>query len=96
MYPPELRSTNLDVDWIYRRAIPNVLQNVFAVIWKADGALRNAVRGRLNQCQSFIASKHKGLGGLLSGSYPSGNMVLWVAVLLASYLFIGFVSKLTA
>lgn len=96
MYPPELRSTNLDVDWIYRRAIPNVLQKVFAVIWQADGALRNAVTSRLSQCQRFIASKHKGLGGLLSGSYPSGNMVLWVAVLLASYLFIGFVSKFTA
>ncbi|QFU24181.1 Na(+)/H(+) antiporter subunit D [Shewanella eurypsychrophilus] len=96
MYPPELRSTNLDVDWIYRRAIPNVLARVFAAIWKADGALRNAVLGKWSQCQRFIASKHKGLGGLLSGSYPAGNMVLWVGVLLASYLFIGFVNKLMA
>ncbi|ABZ77910.1 NADH dehydrogenase (quinone) [Shewanella halifaxensis HAW-EB4] len=91
MYPPELRSTNLDVDWIYRRAIPSVLQKLFTAIWKADGALRQTVRGKLSQYQSIIANKHKGLGGLLSGSYPSGNMVLWVAVILASYLFIGFI-----
>ncbi|MCG9731472.1 Na(+)/H(+) antiporter subunit D [Shewanella sp. Isolate13] len=90
MYPPELRSTNLDVDWIYRRAIPSVLHKLFAVIWKLDRALRQAIRGKLSQYQSIIANKHKGLGGLLSGSYPSGNMVLWVAVILASYLFIGF------
>ncbi|WP_299808105.1 Na(+)/H(+) antiporter subunit D [uncultured Shewanella sp.] len=90
MYPPELPSTNLDVDWFYRRAIPATLQKVFAVIWKADGALRQAIKGKLSLCQSIIANKHKGLGGLLSGSYPSGNMVLWVAVILASYLFIGF------
>ena len=91
MYPPELRSTNLDVDWIYRRAIPAALQKMFAVIWKADGALRQAIRGKLSQYQSIIANKHKGLGGLLSGSYPSGNMVLWVAVILASYLFMVFI-----
>lgn len=91
MYPPELRSTNLDIDWVYRRAIPTVLQKLFAVIWKVDGALRQTVKDKLNQYQAVIASKHKGLGGLLSGSYPSGNMVLWVAVLLASYLFIGFI-----
>lgn len=27
-YPPELRSTNLDVDWIYRRFLPNVFKRV--------------------------------------------------------------------
>ncbi|GIU31969.1 Na(+)/H(+) antiporter subunit D [Shewanella schlegeliana] len=90
MYPPELRSTNLDVDWIYRRAIPTALHKLTAVVWKADGRLRQTIKGKLSQCQSIIANKHKGLGGLLSGSYPSGNMVLWVAVILASYLFIGF------
>ncbi|MGS0682625.1 Na(+)/H(+) antiporter subunit D [Shewanella sp. 125m-7] len=91
MYPPELRSTNLDVDWIYRRAIPTALHKLFAVIWKLDGQLRQAIKGKLNQYQSLIANKHKGLGGLLSGSYPTGNMVLWVGVILASYLFIGFI-----
>ncbi|WP_394147298.1 Na(+)/H(+) antiporter subunit D [Shewanella atlantica] len=95
MYPPELRSTNLDVDWFYRRAIPNVLQKVFAFIWKADGALRQAAKVKLDLCRGYLARQHKGLGGLMSGTYPSGNMVLWVAILLASYLFIGFVSKLS-
>ena len=40
MYPPELRSTNLDFEWIYRRAMPVALRNVFSFIWKTDHSLR--------------------------------------------------------
>ncbi|MCL1045415.1 Na(+)/H(+) antiporter subunit D [Shewanella electrodiphila] len=93
MYPPELRSTHLDVDWVYRRLVPNALQRVFAVIWKVDGDIRQSVRGKLDQCQKFLSRQNKGgAGSFISSDYPSGNMVLWVAVILATYLFIGFVS----
>ncbi|QBF83785.1 Na(+)/H(+) antiporter subunit D [Shewanella maritima] len=91
MYPPELRSTHLDVDWVYRRLMPNIVQRMFAVIWKVDGKLRQAALGKLSQCQAFLARQHKGNGSFISSAYPSGNMVLWVAVILAAYLFIGFI-----
>ncbi|MFS1422406.1 Na(+)/H(+) antiporter subunit D [Shewanella sp. 10N.286.48.B5] len=91
-YPPELRSTHLDVDWVYRRLVPNALQRIFAVIWKVDGEIRQSIRGKLDQCQQFLARQYKGGGSLISSDYPSGNMVLWVAVILASYLFIGFIN----
>ncbi|WP_153914005.1 Na(+)/H(+) antiporter subunit D [Shewanella sp. TC10] len=91
-YPPELRSTHLDVDWVYRRLVPNFLQRMFAVIWKVDGDIRQSVRGKLSQCQAFLARQYKEGGSFISSDYPSGNMVLWVAVILATYLFIGFVS----
>ncbi|MEZ9142710.1 Na(+)/H(+) antiporter subunit D, partial [Shewanella sp. 10N.286.52.E4] len=87
------RSTHLDVDWVYRRLVPNALQRVFAVIWKVDGDIRQSVRGKLDQCQKFLSRQNKGgAGSFISSDYPSGNMVLWVAVILATYLFIGFVS----
>ena len=91
-YPPELRSTHLDVDWVYRRVVPNILQRVFAVIWKVDAQVRQSIRGKLNQCQAFLTRQSKQGGSFISSDYPSGNMVLWVAVILATYLFIGFVS----
>ncbi|GIU51497.1 MULTISPECIES: Na(+)/H(+) antiporter subunit D [Shewanella] len=91
-YPPELRSTHLDVDWVYRRLVPNIMQRMFAVIWKVDGDIRQSVRGKLSQCQAFLARQYKEGGSFISSDYPSGNMVLWVAVILATYLFIGFVS----
>ncbi|ARD21147.1 MULTISPECIES: Na(+)/H(+) antiporter subunit D [Shewanella] len=91
-YPPELRSTHLDVDWVYRRLVPNILQRMFAVIWKVDADVRQSVRGKLSQCQAFLARQYKEGGSFISSDYPSGNMVLWVAVILATYLFIGFVN----
>ncbi|WP_299568556.1 Na(+)/H(+) antiporter subunit D [uncultured Shewanella sp.] len=91
-YPPELRSTHLDVDWVYRRLVPNIMQRMFAVIWKVDGDIRQSVRGKLSQCQAFLARQYKEGGSFISSDYPSGNMVLWVAVILATYLFIGFVN----
>ncbi|TRX56455.1 Na(+)/H(+) antiporter subunit D [Thalassomonas sp. M1454] len=91
LYPPELRSTHLDFDWIYRRAMPNVLQYSFAVIWRVDRALRDAFKLRLNACINYFAGKNDRISLLLSRDYPSGSMAMWVAVVLATYLFLSFI-----
>jgi len=90
MYPPELRSTNLDFDWLYRRALPTVLQNMFTFIWQADRTLRQKLKLKLNVYLTYIAEKNNRLNILLSQNYPSGSMAMWVAVVLASYLFLIF------
>jgi len=92
MYPPELRSTNLDVDWIYRRAFPLALQNMFSFIWKVDHALRQAFLVRLDLYLAFLSQRNKGISRLLSRTYPAGSMVMWVAVILATYLFLSFIT----
>jgi len=92
MYPPELRSTNLDFDWLYRRAFPVALQNMFSVIWKADHALRQAFLVRLDLGLAFLSQRNKGTSRLLSRTYPAGSMVMWVAVILAAYLFLSFIT----
>ena len=91
LYPPELRSTNLDFEWVYRRAVPSVLQRVFSVIWKLDTAIREAFIVRLNLLQSFLVNHNKGTSRLLSRTYPAGSMVMWVAVILATYLLLTFI-----
>lgn len=40
MYPPELPSVNLDVDWFYRRLFPATLKPVFNGMWRLDAAFR--------------------------------------------------------
>ena len=92
MYPPELHSTNLDFDWTYRRLLPNALQKTFAVIWQTDLALRQAFLVRLNGGLAFLSQRHQGISGLLSRTYPAGSMVMWVAVILAAYLFLSFIT----
>ena len=91
MYPPELRSTNLDFDWVYRRAFPTVLQQTFSIIWKADNAIRQAFMVRLDQSMAYLARRYEGPSRMLSRTYPAGSMVMWVAVILATYLLLSFI-----
>ncbi len=91
LYPPELRSTVLDVDWLYRRAVPSGLQKVFRVIWQADRALRDAFTLKLDICLRYFSGKSDRLSALLSQNHPSGSMAMWVAVVLASFLFLSFI-----
>lgn len=92
IYPPELHSTNLDFEWVYRRALPNVLQKMFSIVWKADRHLRQAFLVRLESGLTFLAQRHGGVSSLLSRTYPAGSMVMWVAVILAAYLFLSFIT----
>lgn len=91
LYPPELRSTNLDFDWVYRRALPTVLQNMFIIIWQTDRIFRQKFKLKLTMCLTYIAQRNNRLSGLLSQNYPSGSMAMWVAVVLAIYLFLSFI-----
>jgi len=90
MYPPELRSTNLDFDWVYRRVFPSILQKTFSIIWTINNVLRKAFLVRLYRCLAFLAKKNDRSSVLLSRTYPAGSMVMWVAVLLAIYLLLSF------
>ena len=92
MYPPELRSTNLDFDWLYRRAFPVALQNMFSIIWKTDHAIRQAFLVRLVSCLAFISERNGETSRLLSRTYPVGSMVMWVTVILSVYLFLSFIT----
>jgi len=91
LYPPEIRSTNLDFDWVYRRAFPSALQKIFTIIWRLDRALRQGLKLKLKVYLTVIAQKNGRLSGLLSRNYPSGSMVMWVAVMLAIYLLLSFI-----
>jgi len=90
-YPPELRSTNLDIDWFYRRLFPAAIGNLLGAMWKLDGAVRRAFIGKLDLCLDYLARKQEGPSGLLSRTRPAGSMVMWVAVILATYLLLSFI-----
>lgn len=85
IYPPELRSVNIDVEWVYRWMAPRVVRRVGSVVARVDGAVRSAVMGTVS---SAIGAAEKGVGprGVLARNWPTGSMVLWVAILLGAYL----------
>jgi multicomponent Na+:H+ antiporter subunit D len=85
IYPPELRSVNLDVDWTYRRVGAGLLRALLG--WLDGLAARTAPRLQ-RWGSAFLAhvQHHHGPAGMLARTWPTGSMVLWVAILLASYL----------
>lgn len=89
MYPPELRSTNLDADWIYRRFCPGILKVIFDRI-AAIGAINSAFVSKIGALSPALARQF-GPEGALAGSHPVGSMVKWVIILLAVYLILSFI-----
>lgn len=89
LYPAEIRSVNLDTDWTYRRFLPAVI-----------GGLRNIVRStwgfgvRLveNQFDRLLTGVYRAHGpqGALARTWPTGSMVLWIAVLLGVTLMLTY------
>jgi len=87
IYPPELRSVNLDTDWFYRRLIPvcaGFLGRLGAVIAVKAAAMGKAL---LQQVTGLVYHAH-GPNGVLARTAPISITVLWVAVLLAATLFL--------
>lgn len=87
VYPPEIRAINIDAEWIYRRLMPRLLQNIFAWVWQLDKSLRSAFISHLNGFFDYLAQRHYPIGKAFS-IRPIGNMVMWVAVLLAVYMWL--------
>ncbi|HKJ03868.1 MAG TPA: hypothetical protein VJ997_15485, partial [Longimicrobiales bacterium] len=87
IYPPELRSVNVDADWTYRWAAPRVVRAVGGAVARVDGALRGASVGLVRGSLGILARGH-GPKGLLSRTWPTGSMVLWVAILLGVSLIL--------
>ncbi len=87
IYPPELRSVNLDTDWFYRRVAPRVANAVMRT-WggireSLTGATMSAFDGTVDWLQ-----RHHGVHGTLARTWPTGSMVMWVAVLLTAFLLL--------
>ncbi len=87
VYPPEIRAVNVDVEWIYRRVLPRSVGGFFRWMWEKDYAIRSYFMGRLDRLTDYLALLHYP-GGKAPQMRPTGNMVMWVAVLLAVYMWL--------
>jgi len=89
VYPPELRKINLDFDWTYRRLAPRAIRRIGGAVARVDNSVRGvvltAVRGLLQG-----AARGHGPRGVLARTWPTGSMILWVAILLGAYLVFYF------
>ena len=89
IHPPEIRAVNLDFDWIYRRAMPNILSALLVFVSTLHAGLIS-FGGRV--ARQILGSLYRSHGpeGRMARDWPNGAMVLSIAVVLALTLLINF------
>ncbi len=85
MYPPELPSTNLDADWLYRRPLPRLVGAIIQGFWAMDAKLRGIAMAALGAFERRLGELNQ-YNGLLSRSISTSSMVAWLCAVLAVFL----------
>ena len=93
LLPKEIKSINLDFDVIYRKIIPiglNFLGSIFQQIYSVIISIRKML------IELIISSLQKLIGtdGRISRIWSTGNMVLWIAVVLSLILVLNYYTYL--
>jgi multicomponent Na+:H+ antiporter subunit D len=89
LYPAELRSVNLDVDWLYRRFLPGLIRRAALFIATTWHSLARFGTYRIERVLVLVHRTH-GPQGVLARTWPTGSMVLWIAVLLGITLCLAY------
>ena len=89
IYPPEIRALNIDAEWTYRWLGPRLIRGIGGAVARVDSAIRGRV---LAVVRKTLRGAHRGHGpqGVLARTWPTGSMILWVAILLAAFLVFYF------
>ena len=87
LYPPELRSVNLDAEWLYRKLLPAGAQRTLSLLSHTQRLMLTTITTRVQGIQkkfnqSPLAKYY------LSESWPTGSMVFWISAILAAFLLL--------
>ncbi|MEE8526917.1 MAG: Na(+)/H(+) antiporter subunit D, partial [Thermoanaerobaculia bacterium] len=89
LYPAELRSTNLDSDWTYRRLLPNLV----GALTRAGRRVWTPVRasgGRLADGALAAVQRWVGPRGLFARTWSTNDVATVVVLMLTGYLMLLF------
>jgi len=84
LYPPELHSVNLDMEWFYRRLVPAGAQRTLNLLHSAKETALTTVTTHMQGMQNEFG-KSRMAKYYLSESWPTGSMVFWISAILASF-----------
>ena len=87
LYPPELKSVNLDFDWIYRRLGKSVLESLLS-FGQQIGSESTATLSRTLKAFLTRLYRHHGPQGVLARSWPTGSMAFWTTLLLCACVIV--------
>ena len=90
IYPPELRSINLDTDWVYRRLMPSICNKFIVLVSTTYHAISRVAGIRAER--AIRTSFHlTGPQSALARTWEIGSSALWVMILLAVCLVLYYV-----
>jgi len=92
-YPVQSKSTIIDTDWIYRRLAKAVVALITNVALTLHSNLFEVTILRARRLVDQLY-KHHGPQGILARTWPTGSMVLWVAIFLGIYLLLYFIKNI--
>ena len=84
-YPAEENAINLDVDWIYRRLLPSSFEAIRRGVRPLIDATNRQMDQQADRLLGILFRLH-GPAGTLARTWPTGSMVLWVAILLVVFV----------
>lgn len=90
IYPREIRGTNLDIDWLWRRPGMALLRGLGMGALSGWAALDASLRGGTIRVIRML-SMHHNPQGVLARTRPSGSMALWMTVMLLAFLIFSFI-----
>jgi multicomponent Na+:H+ antiporter subunit D len=90
IYPPELRSVNLDSDWLYRVFLNGLWRHAASALDSARAALGAVIAAAATRLHARIY-RHHGPEGGLARSWPTGSMALWVMTMLLAWLVLYYI-----
>ena len=85
LYPPELHAINIDAEWLYRKLLPVTANGIYNMSQSTGHCIKGSIKSSLKGIARAMANTH--IARLhLATSWPTGSMVLWLAVILGFFL----------
>lgn len=85
LYPPELHAINIDAEWLYRKLLPVTANGIYNISQRTGSCFKGSIKSVLKGIARAMADTH--IARLhLATSWPTGSMVLWLAVILGFFL----------
>lgn len=91
IYPPELRSTNIDFDWVYRRGLYNLIRYLGRIINNSHKKLIFGLLATLNLIIRLLSKSFKP-NGVNTRASAYGNGIVWISAMLLITLLVAYSS----
>ncbi len=85
IYPPELHAVNIDIEWLYRKLMPDTARSIYGYLKQTGNRIEDALGSSLKDAAKSMISTRLGRFNL-AASWPTGSMAFWLAVILGLFL----------